>query len=136
MTLPLVVRPARASDRGYVLKNWLRSYAESRFAREAGKPYWRGEARLIDRHIERGEVNVAAYAEDDDVIAGFICASYRVLHFVFVTESYRRKGIAKMLVDSLSAEPDVYSRRTPLLGSIRLPPTWRYDLYAGILNER
>jgi hypothetical protein len=119
----LITRPPVADDLGFVIKAWVRSYANSPYAgsmsRERQVTAIRG---TIFDLIKRGaEVKLVCLSARPDFILGFICSEQSpdgpIVHYVYVKNNFRQSGIGSGLVESICAKPDVQvktSHRTPL----------------------
>lgn len=139
----LVRRPLAdsTSERGFVAKSWVESFANSTVAEgltfaglrsrspswEAGPAYWRTWNALVNQLMARGRVTVA---DDDGLVAGFVAwepwDEATALHYVYVRLSYRGRGVARELLETLPAGPLVFTHRSR---SVRhVPPSWRYTM--------
>lgn len=103
--IPVSLRPATAGDLGLVYSSWMRSYWDAKPASLAGVPrelYFSdaGHHGVIDRLLRRPDaiLSVACDTKDHDEIYGWACWSARALHYVYVKELWRRKGVASALV--------------------------------------
>lgn len=100
MTLP--VRPARESDMAFVAMSWRASF-EPRHAFD--REEFREEMdRVIRRLCSRGHVRIAHAPDDDDHLIGFAAysADGRELHYIYVKQDFRGKGIARALLKDAS----------------------------------
>jgi hypothetical protein len=100
---PVSIRPAEATDLGFIVGGWLESYHAGnapmravRFGRY--KPPMR---RLIHDILGRSTVLVACDPEAPDHLEGFVvgamAGSVPVLHYVYVKQTRRKYGLAQML---------------------------------------
>jgi GNAT superfamily N-acetyltransferase len=145
MILPILIRPFREDDAGFVLSSWLKSYATSAWAksvtdqalwdkRRASTLYWNGHHALVSAILRRPGtlISVAAWEEDADVLAGWMCQERRhdavLLHYLYVRERFRRNGIATELAKALP-ERVLYTHRSRVVSRLPLPPHWAFDPY-------
>ncbi len=98
------LRPAVPGDLKFVVKSWVRSFANSDWAGPMSRERLvRAIKGTIADLIARGaEVWVACLAEHTDFIFGFVCFErdwqWPLVHFVYVRDDYRDNGIGKVLV--------------------------------------
>lgn len=133
MTIRL--RPGEANDFGFVIDSWIRSYRDSPWARLAGTCYVAGHDALIKRLMTRSATTVACYEADPDTILGWACTEGRIVHYVYVKHSLRRKGIARMLLTPYLTRGGVaYTHLLPSKpkndNGLKAPEGWHFDLYA------
>lgn len=123
MALPrgLIQRPPTSDDLNFIMKAWVRSYANSPWAgamsRERQVNAIRGT--ILDL-LRRGvQVSLAVLSARPEFILGFICYEQTsdgpVVHYVYTRFGYRQNGIASALVESIANNAKVRtSHRTPL----------------------
>lgn len=129
--LPVTLRPALPTDRGFVVDSWLRSYAGSPMAELAGRAYWTGHKRVVERILAEGApVHVACSIDDPGTLFGWACKG-DALHYVYVKREFRRFGLARSLLRGMTGAV-VYSHRTTLCSSLPIPAAWSYDPYAAL----
>jgi GNAT superfamily N-acetyltransferase len=102
--LPLAFRPVTDADVGLVYSSWLRSYWDARPPQVWDIPretYFSdaGHHGVVTRLLARSVVTVAHAPDDPDEVYGWICVGARGLHYVYVKELWRRKGVATRLLD-------------------------------------
>ena len=135
---PHRVRPLDWSDPtevNYVRKTWLKSNQASGLARLAGRTvYWSEHHDLVERLLKACETRVACAEESPTTILGFaVLAPPGVVHYVFVGEDWRRRGLARELVAGLG-ERVAYTHRTDLCSQLPIPESWRYNLYKAAMT--
>lgn len=139
----LILRPGRAEDYNFVRVWWLRSYADSPWARAmthredwrrgiTSPAYWSGHHALIDQLLSRATLTIATWPEDTWTIVGFACTEGDVVHYVYVTQDYRRGGVAKRLLESFDGMVRVrFSHLSRACLALPIPAHWTYDPYAA-----
>jgi GNAT superfamily N-acetyltransferase len=145
MSLPrgLTERAPTADDLGFVLKSWIRSYANSPWAGSMSRDRQVQSIRgtVLDL-IQRGmTVRVVCLTSRHDFLLGFIAYETPpegpVVHYVYVKSGYRESGIASALLESIAKNAKVRtSHRTPLgdylfKGSQYNPRLSRYQAVGG-----
>jgi GNAT superfamily N-acetyltransferase len=103
--IPLVIRPAEGGDVGLVLSSWLQSYYHSR-----APAIWdiprdlffseQGHQGIVKNLLKRCPVLVAHAPELPDEIYGWVCFDPAALHYVYIKELWRMKGVASALLDA------------------------------------
>lgn len=96
----MILRGQRESDRNFILSSWKMSYRDTMGEVPSGH-YFEIMKKRIDRIQRDGAgVLVACWEEDDDHILGWCvfgpCPG--VVHYVYVRETERRRGVARELV--------------------------------------
>lgn len=120
MSDPVLVRPARESDVGYIVGTWRDSYASAPAVAGADRDAYRAEvARIVSRLRATPEatLRVACDREDEDTLVGFAAFTGSTLHYVYVRGDMRQMGIAKRLIEGATIAH--YTFRT-LAGERRL----------------
>ncbi len=120
MTLPwpCLVRPAKASDEGFIAHSWVESY--HRGCKElrgvAFKGYRSAQFWRVARLLERSQALVACDPDDPDHLLGWVVSSGPLLHYVYVSHLRRREGLASHLLAAAEAHASTplraYSHRT------------------------
>ena len=110
------VRPAVGSDINFIYSTWLGSY---RYDSDLGKScrstvFFAHYPAVIDYILERSKVLVVCYAQEPDVIFGYIVHGPMVAHYIYVKQAFRGLGLARMLYVA-AGEPKVYTHKTRLL---------------------
>jgi hypothetical protein len=142
VTLPLTLRaPATPRELNFVRSSWTKSALKARPARvfldAEGKPvrfeqmsaglFIVGHARYVDRVLKTARVVVADPIAAPGTLAGWLCYEPGVVHYCYVGQTFRRMGVAKMLIGELSLQPMAYSMWTPVLARVRVPVAWTWD---------
>lgn len=141
----LVIRRGEHSDHDRVYSDWLLSFAVSDFAhyltprpdwqKKASQLYWTWQRSIIARLLEYSDLWVASWGENVSTIVGWIVADKTVdedlgavVHYVYVGEHYRNRGVAKrLLAPTLERARVTFTHRTPLVRHLPVPPGWTYD---------
>lgn len=105
-------RAAAAGDEGYVIATWLRSYLGMRGGRSRRELAARDSKEAIARKLlAAGRVLVVdapVAAVNSTEIAGWVCytplSSTSVVHYVYVRSQYRRRGIARRLLEAAGVD--------------------------------
>jgi GNAT superfamily N-acetyltransferase len=145
------IRPARDSDRNYIVKSWVRSmsgqFPYSRMSAKGVNKY----AKRVSALLDTGVTVVACDPENDDVVYGFACGESGeylgvespTLHFVWVRKPFRRNGIGTSLVRTIfpAGEPLIYTHITKDIHHANLEEAWNlveFDPYyiEGALYSR
>lgn len=94
-----LIRPSRPGDSHLIADSWRRSYEDSEFARTPSLDvYIRSQRAAVLMALEGGEAVVAHDPEDDDHLLGWLCFRRPdVLHYIFVKDFSRGKGIGRAL---------------------------------------
>jgi GNAT superfamily N-acetyltransferase len=135
-----MIRSPTPDDLRLVRSAWLESYATSDYAKlvtpppqweqnekRGGRVYFTGQRELIERLIVSSVVLVAEgeAAQLDGFVVGWPAA---MLHYVYVKQSRRGRGLARALLEALdlrAGQPVVYTHRSR---SVRGNPRgWTYD---------
>jgi GNAT superfamily N-acetyltransferase len=107
----VTIRPAEEGDTALLFNSWLRSYRDS--PRVNGTPsalYYRYHHPLVTRVLARPESSVlcAVDPRKPDRIHGWLCfewaGSVLVVHYLYVKQIWRRKGIARLLAETAGLE--------------------------------
>jgi hypothetical protein len=135
------IRNGKAEDLHLVLDSWVKTYAQSPYARAMGRVgskktlfFQRTEAR-VRALLQACPVKVACDEVDEDVVIGWACGNPPYLHYVFVKSDFRKKGIAKDLVRSLGFEESelcLVGSQTDLSKNLKLPEKWSWDPMAPV----
>lgn len=106
----VVVRAYEPEDRGHVIDSWLRSYHRGSVPSLEWIEYPEYAQRVGDRicsWIDRGKVEIVVCVaqEDRTHILGWIAVerrgARRWLRYLYVRELYRRRGLGRMLLESV-----------------------------------
>lgn len=91
-------------DKNFILATFLRGlyYGDSWFSLIPKQIFMINYKRVAEALVnnDRCAVKIACLKEDQDVILGYsiLSTDYQVIHWVFVKNSWRQKGIAKSLL--------------------------------------
>lgn len=130
---PYRIRDARKSDIAFVVTTFVASFAEACPVTGAGSGMWPAEGRRVLEGLEsEGSVlRVAAYAGDDETLAGWVLGNprTRTLDYVYVRSELRRHAtpgstIARELVESLGKLERCTFK--PPKGRVRIPHGWTF----------
>lgn len=109
LDLPIVIRPMVASDYGFVLQSWSKTFHEVepiKYIKNDVYVPW--QTARINHCISTALVLIAHLEDEPDSIAGFICArqmgSDLLLHWCNVKGVFRRFGVAKALLNQFQYE--------------------------------
>lgn len=97
------VRNAKPEDRNFILATFLRGlyYGDSWFSAIDKKAFMENYKKVAEALISGNNtiINIACLKDEPDVILGYsiLSSDYQTIHWVFVKESWRKKGIAKSL---------------------------------------
>lgn len=146
----LRIRPGEPGDLARVRKDWLLSNAKSDFARyltprpnwglKASQLYWDWQRSIIERLLTRAELWIATWEEAPSSIVGWVVMENGVtpvVHFVDVLPQYRHHHVAKRLLAPALEQPNVvYTHRTPVCRSLKIPPGWTYDPRPAVVPQQ
>lgn len=131
-------------EREFLAKSWVESFSSSDLAklvtfqgicpsgeRAPWKPsdeYWAEWNRMVNALLEEERVDIAVDKDYPLTIAGFCCwelvdAGPRI-HYLYVRQQNRRRGIARALVNQLPSGPVTFTHRSRSVHKI--PEGWRY----------
>lgn len=100
------IRDAKEEDKNFILATFLRGlyYGDSWFSQTDKKSFMTNYKKFAESLLtsNRVVVKVACLKEDADVILGYsiLSADFQAIHWVFVKQVWRQKGIAKSLIPS------------------------------------
>ena len=113
----IAIRAIRDTDLPFVLNSWVRSSGDYP---QASKRGW------AIRMMQRPDVQViiACDRADDDIIVGWACTDKEgaKVHYVYIKQKLREKGIANLLLQGREAQK---CSAKPRSGT--LPEGWEYD---------
>ena len=102
---------ANESELGFVMNSWLKSLALSRSVEDKAAGYYEAQKLAIASLLEGGRIVVACSANDPDAIYGYgVGAPGKrgpMLHWVYVKQGLRKKGIGAAIALELGA--DIYA---------------------------
>ena len=106
----LVVRDIKPSDTNYILATWSKGILRECPFRWMSSVVWRKYHAIMEQLLQKAGVVVAANPEDEDHIIGYGIFSHfdvPVLHWVYVKNKFRGRGIAKGIVqEAIPQFPD------------------------------
>lgn len=129
------VRPATPEDIPFIYSSWLKSFKhDSQLGKSMrSSVFFENYREIIDSILSRSEVMIACLAEDPFVILGYLVFSDRVVHYAFVKEVFRGKGILTTLTNNiptfLSYTHKTFSLQEHKLTSMQYNPLL---LYRGV----
>jgi hypothetical protein len=136
-------RPARPDDEALIYSSWLRSLwhdagkrpTDARYVR---KSVWhRGQHRLVERLMGSGAEVLCA--ELEGLVIGWICfdpGEAGTLHYGYVKDAYRGRGVFKALLREASVplDPLMVSQLTgPVLAWRRAGKPVEFDPFAAVM---
>ena len=104
---PVRVRPAHAGDVGFIIDTWRQSFREESYLFRYNRDLY---FRLMSMHITglmKGAgamLLVACDPSDEDTIVGFVALTGPELHYVYVRDSFRKHGVARLLLSGQDVE--------------------------------
>lgn len=120
------------TDEAFVLSSWVLSYEHSLVAATLGKAHYRSRWTLVAQQLlARSQTLVAANPTASDVLLGFLTFEPAAVHYCFVKEFARGRGIARQLLEAAGvASPLVVTHRTVELDRVfhDRPKQLRFDL--------
>lgn len=140
--LPILIRKFGDGpfDRNYIRSSWLTSHASSALARTLGRrAYFTGHHALIDDLLERTTVRIACSVTHHATIVGWACveetaAGVVAVHYVYVGEDFRRRGVARRLLDGVGDRVP-YTHRTDVCKVLPIPEGWWFNAYRAFCPE-
>lgn len=95
----LACRPATPEDLVFVKDSWFESYRRGGRSPEVRfDVYAAGMRALIERLVKETPVQVAYVPGVDDEVLAWVCRTDATLHYVYVKQVYRKRGLAAALV--------------------------------------
>lgn len=84
--------------------------------------------------IQPGNLIIAGHTEDEDIILGWVCFDKVAIHYVYVTDGWRHKGLATALLLAAGLSTDgksIFSHYTYRIKRLmkKIKCTWEYDPY-------
>ena len=94
------IRGACLSDHNFVFDSWRRSFADSDFSKPINAlVFFKGHHRVIEKILEKGQVEIACSKEFPEEIRGWIAYDRDCLHFIYVKSPFRRFGVSRLLMN-------------------------------------
>lgn len=111
----VLLRPAAAVEAPFIFRNWLDSYFPEQRARLKKTVYYEGQHALIERLLKRSRALVACNTHDPDQLYGFAVGelfgapfpNVFALHYVYVKQAFRERGIGSRLVRELRGNAEM-----------------------------
>lgn len=107
----LTIRPIRDTDRAFVINSLLKSFEkECPFKIPElvpSKLYFSFHGRILNWTLDRSTTcaNILIPKDDPDVIIGYVLYEitpiYRIVHYLYIKEAFRKFGFATLLIKSL-----------------------------------
>jgi len=123
------IRKHTKEDLPFIYRSWLMGqyYGLDLFSLSKKDSFMNAYRKIIDHILQRPntEIQIAALAEDQEIILGYSILEKDALHWVFVKKEFRKMGIAKKLI------PEHIRTTTAIteLGKILLPKHITFDLF-------
>lgn len=104
-----IVRAAIAGDRSYIAQSYLSNHRRTHPVKFIpGRIYFRGQAKVLDWLMAHAAASVACFAEAPDEILGYCLyqptPAALIIHYIYVRECYRKRGIGRLLMSSMPTE--------------------------------
>jgi GNAT superfamily N-acetyltransferase len=132
----MILRPPTVAEHPFVFAGWIRScryvgpsYPTPHGPRRLPIRTWEG---VLHARIERLMGDCVAVADEGGALVGFVAAenvspANGVLHYVYVEHRFRRRGVAKAMLDGCGFRSSVvYTHVTDDL-SFLVKPGWVWD---------
>lgn len=122
----------------FVRKSWWRSMKQKPSASTfrlmsdlfGATDYWQGGTDARDLFLQACEVRVATSPGGSTVLGwAVVKPEASCIVYVFVSEPYRRRGLAKQLLGDFVDRETFYGLRTYDACAIRLPEKWRHSAW-------
>jgi GNAT superfamily N-acetyltransferase len=96
------IRDFKESDANFIYASFLKGlyYGDSWFSSIPKDIFMENYKKVIQVLIKKSEVKIACLKDEPDVIIGYSILSidYQTIHFVYVKEKWRNRGIGKSLL--------------------------------------
>lgn len=130
-SLPITLREPRVGEWPFVYAGWIRSCIRLPPARV----YHDDQGRIRTRYLDDGWAEVLAkridrlrplvkVAEAEQSLVGFVCASPKALHFLYVEGRFRRRRVATSMLMAVAPEAKSATHWTPDLAKLRPAMLW------------
>lgn len=98
----IIVRPSRLEDGPLIYATWLRGlyYGNRLFNCIEKDVFFKTYPQVINKLLMTSDVSIACLTSDPDVIVGYAITQGDRLHWVYTKRSWRKMGIAKLLLSS------------------------------------
>lgn len=115
------IRSLEGKDLNYIHDSWRASYEGSGYSKTMPKWFYRViQTAKITAMLNRSTVKVATLPDDTDLIVAWSVTEGDAIHYVYVREAFRAKGIAKWLLGDLS-QYRYYTHKSRALKDVKLP---------------
>lgn len=123
------IREGKVADVPLILSTWLRGlrYGNKYYGAMDAKSYFTNYKRVIEHIISKSVVLVACDDDDEDTIFGYAVVEPGLLHWVYVKELHRRRGIANQLIAGWDISR--VTHETKIGEAIRRKHNWALDIF-------
>lgn len=103
------IREMNSDDVNFVYNSWLKSFRNSLEAmNQTNEVYYDNHKNLIEKLLNKSNVNIIHPADDPSHILGFMCSEGNIVHYIYIKYNYRKLGIAKHLLTSIVSGDTFY----------------------------
>lgn len=124
------IRQGREDDRAFIMATWLRGlyYGNPWFKEIEKDNFMKNYHQIITKVLTKPDIsiNIASLKDDEDVILGYSITEPKILHWIFVKETFRRIGIGKALIPQ---DTDVTTHLT-IMGKKLKPMKMQFDPFS------
>lgn len=109
----IFIRPGELTDLPLIYASFLRGlyYDNEFFNMIPKKEFMENYKGALTSLLDKSKITIACLKEDPDVIVGYTITNPSVLHWVYVKSSWRKQGVAKLLLPTI---PTFFSHFTSL----------------------
>lgn len=132
--MEVAIREARPDETNLIYVTWLKSYAQSSFAKGMVQTVYEDrQRRLINEILKRNAKTLVAHApeEPDAVLGWLVLEEPATVHYLFVKEHFRRLGVGTALVAAVPKKFRFTHRTFEAVPFIRRLAGALYDPYAA-----
>ncbi len=109
----LQIREYDSTDRDFIYSSWLSSFKGSHYAGPVpDNVYWKLYQFVLEKIIPDSTVKIVCSHEYPSQIVGWICYRDSVVHYLYVKQPFRGKGIAKELLTKTVGQEFSYTFKT------------------------
>ena len=123
------LRGYKEEDKGFIYSTWLRGlYHGSDWFSEIDKAsFFTNYSKVVDLILSKNDtqVRVACDPEDEDVIYGYTILGPGLVHYCFVKEPWRAKGLARLLLGAHEVKSVTHITKPG--NAIRKKLLWTFD---------
>jgi GNAT superfamily N-acetyltransferase len=132
--MDFVIRAVEPGDEGLIFASWSRC---ARLAPPMSWVPWRTFDAFMRKRFGGASTLVACHPDDPSMMIGFICFNRSgdtvAVHWVYVVSMFRRKGVAKGLLEAVPHERIVSTSTSKEFGKwLREKSRSTYDPYFGL----